>query len=259
MKKSVNITLGITSESEELEFKRFIDFQNKKSAEELALDICQFANSNGGEIFIGVKEIENTQKQLKTAESYVDINIEKTLEFINNKVIQLIHPKTVKFEIKPITIDENTNILSINVRPLASGVACVCNNQEPYYQKFPYRTNYGKKYLNPSDVELRMTNKNRYIRITLEELIEQSKYVTLFPEVKKDEISKDLSWDTKEPISVLKQIRNTEYTVNIAGIDINIPYSLTEDVWITETQTIGILLKVNLTINSDRKKVKFEI
>ncbi len=252
------VKLGETVESIAIEFKRELDLTKRNSAEETALDICQFSNANGGVILIGVEEKSIPDTQKKVAYNYINVNYETISQFINDKVLPLIHPKSIQLDIISIEIEEKKNIVAINIAPLARGLACVALNTPPYAGKYPYRTHYGKKYFNPLEVEKLMSNSNRYIPIKLQEVFSTNREVTVYPSIIKEEAKKNLSWDTKDFTVIIKNVSGSEFTLNIAGIDINIPYSLTKDVWTTEDEKIGILLAVKLIISSDRRNIYFD-
>ncbi len=252
------VRLGETEESITLEFKR--EFNNKKenAAEEIALDICQFSNAIGGVILIGVEEKSTPGTGKKVAHCYKNSNYGDISRFINDKVLPLIHPKPISIDIVSIDIEKNKSLTAINVTPLARGLACVAENTPPYAGKYPYRTHYGKKYFNPAEVERIMANSNRYIVIKLLEVFTTNKEVRIYPSVQKEEAKPNLSWDSKDCTVVIKCVNSSEFTLNIAGIDINIPYSLTKDVWITEDEKIGILLDIKLKISPDRRNIYFD-
>lgn len=256
------IQIGQTVESIVLDFKVEITISNlsskkkKEVAEEFALDICQFANTWGGVLAIGVKEELDESRGRKVATGFVDtVDFEDLSQFINNNVLPLIHPSSLQFEIVPVTTKNGHNLVIINIFPLTSGLSCVFANQPPYPAKYPYRTNYGKKYFHPSEIEKRMSDVNRSIPIKLHEISFKTKTVTLFPKIIKEEIKKTDTWDSKGVNIVFKDISNYAYTLNINGVDINIPFSLTKDVWLTEKNTMGILLGIQVSLSPDRKSI----
>lgn len=261
-----SIKLSLTEESITLDFKREINITEKKNkneknfAEELALDICQFANSWGGVLLIGVSEKEDKETGRKVADQFVGVTqYEKIARFINNSVFALIHPKNIQVDVVCIETLDRKQLISINISPLTTGVAFVCSQSPPYSSKYPYRTHYGKRYLHPLEVQKRMTDSNRIIPIKLQELMEFTQEVKLYPEIQKEIIDKIDRIDSKIPNIVLKEVMKNEYRLNINGIDINIPFSLTRDVWMTERTKIGIILHISLSISSDRKSIYFNI
>jgi hypothetical protein len=251
------IRLGETEESLTLEFKREIDVAKDRNSEEIALDICQFLNTKGGVILVGAKEELMNGKKVIT--QYLNIDSERVLRFLNDTVITLINPKNIT--VRPVVIGVNsfTTILAINISPLINGVSCVCKMQPPYSQKYPYRTHYGKKYFTPIEVEQLMSNQFRYISIKLEQLIDKTREVVIYPSITKEEIANASSWDVRDDNILVKSIGQSEYRLNICGIDINVPFSLTNDVWETEDGKIGVYLKISLVVDKQRKKINFTL
>ncbi len=251
-----NVTLGFTEENGQLDFKREIN--TKSDGSEIALDICQFLNSMGGVILVGVEE-KIGQHNKKVATSFIDTNYEEVARFINDKVLNQIHPKGIKLNLSSIAVNSSVSILAVNIYPIAEGIACVSNNQPPFAMKFPYRTHYGKKYYSPPEASKHMSNSNRSIFIKLVELAEKHNEVRIYPDLSKENASSDLTWESTDNNVVLKNIGDYEYTINTCGIDVNIPFSLTKDVWITEKSEIGILLGMELIVSSDRKEIFFNL
>ena len=253
------VILGETVESKTIEFKQNLNLPKDNSAEETALDICQFINSAGGVILVGVVEKRNERTGKHVAHSFINVDHNNILQFINDKVLPIIHPRSISIDIASIAVSKEKNITAINVGPLAKGVACVAQNTPPYPGKYPYRTHYGKKYYNPLEVEKIMTNNNRYLFLKPNEMFKHDKEVALYPSISKKEADRNLSWDSKDSTVILKEVNDSEYKLNIAGIDINIPYSITRDAWITEDNKIGILLEIKLVVSSDRRTILFDL
>ncbi|MDO9087579.1 MAG: ATP-binding protein [Anaerolineaceae bacterium] len=259
-----NIQLGITTESIFMDFKLNIDISSpskkKSAAEEFALDICQFANTWGGVLLFGVDETKSAATGKKVAQDFPGItNFEELSQFINDSVLPLIFPKEVKVELMCLESPSNTQLMAINVLPLALGISCVYNISPPYSQKFPYRTPYGKKYFHPLEVEKRMSTSNRSVPIKLEDLCRHTREVTLYPKIEKEPIDKPEKWDVLETVIVLNNVSSYEFSLKISGIVINIPFSLVRDVWLTENERIGILLNTRLIIASDRKRINLDL
>lgn len=262
------VVIGSTTESIDLDFKLELEIENiskkdkPKKAEELASDICQFANSFGGVLIIGIEERKDELSGKKVAASIPGIdNSEEISRFINDSVLPLIHPKNISIDLVCFNAKTNNHnqIVAINVLPIVVGVACVCSEAPPYSAKYPYRTHYGKRYLHPTEVEKRMADSYRIIPIKLEEIACSTRNVSLYPSLSKEPLDKVNRIDSKEDNIVLMEILKYEYKLNINGIDMNIPFSLTKDVWMTEKQTIGILLTTRLIISPDRKEIYFNL
>ena len=254
-----HVKLGVTAEDEFIEFKREANYSKENANEEMALDICQFSNSLGGVILYGVDEKLDTTSNKKIATGYRNIDFDKISKFINDKVVPIVHPKNIRVSYSHIKIDEQTYIVAVNIDPLSNGLACVHQNKSPFSQKYPYRTSYGKKYLTAVEVEKMMSQNNRHISIKLHELRTKSNEVKLYPSLKKENLGEKSFWDNSDDTIILKGIGNNEYKLNASGIDINIPFSLTKDIWQTEDDKIGIILETKIIISSCRKKIFFDI
>lgn len=256
------IKFGISTENITLDFKQEVELPTgaarNKAAEELALDICQFANTWGGVLLIGVTERLCEASNKKTAFSTKNVNnCEQLSCFINDKVIPVIHPKSINFEINNFKVD-GCNICSINVEPLHNGLACVYTLNPPYLAKYPYRTHHGKKYLNPMDVERSLSVKNKHLILRLNELSKVTREIDIYPAIMREEVDKN-TWEVVGDNAIVENISKSEFTLNIFSLRINVPYSFVNDVWLSESGRIGLFLKVTISVTSDRKKLNFEI
>ena len=260
------VLMGVTTESTDIDFKLELKVEGlnqkekRKKSVELASDICQFANSFGGVLLVGIEEAEQGKNGKKVAVSIPGVdNFEEVSRFINDSVLPLIHPKNLNIGLTCIGTENSNQVVAVNIRPLAVGVACVCDPILPYSSIYPYRTHYGKSYLHPTEVEKRMADSYRLIPIKLEELSSSTRDVKIYPSLIKEPLDQLSRIDSKEENILLVGISKYEYCLNINGVDINIPFSLTKDVWITEKNKIGILLSISLIITSDRKELKFKL
>lgn len=255
------IHLGVTTESIYIDFKRSINFSSSKKqelAKELALDICQFLNTWGGVLLIGIQEDRNSSGQ-KVAKNFIDTNcFDELSQFINDSVLTLIYPKGIDIELVSVRTPSNENIIALNLSPTAN-LAYVCDNFPPYSPQYPYRTHYGKKYFHPLEIEQMMSSLGRSVPIKLENLRRTSNQVTLYPKVKKETLDNNTKWDSQDVTVVLTDISNYEFTLKVGGISINIPFSLVKDIWLTENATIGIILNAQLSISSNRKNINLEV
>lgn len=254
-----NVILGVTAESNTLEFKREINFRKPNIHEEFALDIAQFANIYGGSILIGVDEVYCSNLNKKVASKFIDSDFEEISKFIYDKVLQYLYPNYIDLSVDSIMINDSTTIVAINVNPVVRGLVCYCSKNPPFLMKFPYRTSYGKKYYTPQEVEKRMSNPYRYIELKILKIFEDFKSVKIYPDLIVKNKDSSVKWDIKEYNYLIKSVGESEYTLSLAGIDVNIPFSLTKDVWVTEDDKIGLLLNVKLVLSSNRKFVSFDL
>ena len=70
-------------------------------------------------------------------------------------------------------------LFAINVAALPYSLACVFSPSKPEYLRYPYRTEYGKKYLKVYEIEGRMNDFNRSIFLKLAEIWKRDKEIQL--------------------------------------------------------------------------------
>ena len=253
------IYLGETEESLYLDFKRTLNKEKSNSAEECALDIAQFANSYGGVIVFGVIEQFLESRKKKVATEYVDVDYEDISKYINNKVRKLLYPESIDIDVLSVLTNCGSSLVVVNVYPLLSGLACVGRKVEPYIMKYPYRTNYGKKYFNPHEVEKYISSGNRMIYVRLDEFEVRGKLIELYPDLIIESIDSNLKWDIKDPNVSIIDYNLTELTLAVGGVKINVPTGLVKEVWNTTKNSIGMILDMELVLMSDRKNVKIRM
>lgn len=249
------ITIGITEENLFLDFKREIDLSKKQNlSEELACDICQFINTDGGCLLIGIEERKNTSG-VKVAHKLSPVtNYNEICQFINDSVLELIFPKKQLFEVIPINYRKNDIVISINISPTQSSLYCVKHKNSNKYFQFPYRTNYGKKYFNFDELELRMHSSNREKYIKIQNIWKDSKEVKLLTPIVKKTIKKEKLWDHRDYSVFIGGIFENEIELLINDRSINIPYGLITDVWNTEDNKIGLILSAKIIDPEDRSR-----
>ena len=261
---SENISLNYTQETKFIEFKKEINLNNKHLkkalAEELACDICQFANTLGGVILIGVEEGGGKIPGLSVATSFFNVdNIEQIRVFLNDKVRNHFYPSSINFDIVAIEIEKDICLLAINIYPLPNNIACVFSPSSSDYLRYPFRTEFGKKYMRPYEVEERMNNRNRSLFIQLSNVWQKDKEVQVLSQVVKEEKSSTLQWDHRDLTIFISELFDNEFRLRVNDQLINIPYGLLQEVWTTNEGKIGIILNAKIVISSDRKKINLSI
>ncbi len=261
---SKNILLNSTQETIFLEFKKEINLKNKPLraalAEELACDICQFANTLGGAILIGVEEGNGKISGLSVATRFVNVNnIEEIRVFLNDKVRNFYYPSSINFDIIAIEIKNDICVLAINVYPLTNSIACVFSPSKPDFLKYPFRTEFGKKYMRPYEVEEKMNNRNRSLYLQLSNIWQRDKKVQILSPVIKEEKSPTLQWDNRDLNIFISDLFDHEFRLRVNDQIINIPYGLLKEVWTTYDGKIGIILNARIVISRDRKELSLSI
>jgi len=261
---SENISLNYTQETLFIEFKKEINLMNRHQktalAEEFACDICQFANTLGGVILIGVEEGDGNIPGLSVATRFVNVdNIEQIRVFLNDKVRNFYYPSSVNFDIVAIEIENNISLLAINIYPLANNIACVFSPSGSDYLRYPFRTEFGKKYMRPYEVEERMNNRNRSLYLQLSNIWQKDKEVQILSQVIKEKKSPTLQWDNRDLNIFISELFDHEFRLRVNDQLINIPYGLLQEVWTTYDGKIGIIINARIVISSDRKKINLSI
>jgi predicted HTH transcriptional regulator len=261
---SENISLNYTQETLFIEFKKEINLMNRHLktalAEEFACDICQFANTLGGVILIGVEEGNGNIPGLSVATRFVNVdNIEQIRVFLNDKVRNFYYPSSINFDIVAIEVENDISLLAINIYPLTNNIACMFSPSSSDYLRYPFRTEFGKKYMRPYEVEERMNNRNRSLYLQLSNIWQKDKEVQILSQVIKEEKSATLQWDNRDLNIFISELFDHEFRLKVNDQLINIPYGLLQEVWTTYDGKIGIIINARIVISSDRKKISLSI
>lgn len=223
------IHLGETSESIHWDYKQSF---NPKKAEDLAIDLAAFANTFGGTLLIGVAE--KTDGAKKVASGFVPgINVEEIRKTVHTHISEIISPK-IDVQVVPIDVSGNL-IVAINVEPSVNLVG-VCLDKDRRSFSFPYRTEFGNRFMTFEEVENRMAdNKTRAIYLKLKKYIPSGGKVNVYPApIANNKIEWRFEW-----------IHNSENEIRLdqnGYRSIDIPISFIEEVW---NGRGGICLKLN--------------
>jgi hypothetical protein len=258
-----HIILQKTQESIIWDFKREINLADKKKlvnlASEIACDICQFANAWGGSILVGIEESKGKLSGLNVAKDFVGIdNCELVKQFLNDRVRNCIHPIDVQFETSTIKLKDKT-LLAINVKALPNTLACVSSPANIEYLRFPYRTEYGKKYFRGLEIEVRMNNNYRRIFLRLNEIWDRNKDVVLLSPLIKEDIDPKLTWDNRDINITISDFFENEFQLKVNDLFMNIPYGLVRELWNTIDNKIGLILNASIVIPGNRKSLNLTV
>ena len=223
------IHLGETSESIHWDYKQSF---NPKKAEDLAIDLAAFANTFGGTLLIGVAEKSDGAE--KVASGFVPgINVEEIRKTVHTHISEIISPK-IDVQVVPIDVSGNL-IVAINVEPSVNLVG-VCLDKDRRSFSFPYRTEFGNRFMTFEEVENRMAdNKTRAMYLKLKKYIPSGGKVNVYPApIANNKIEWRFEW-----------IHNSENEIRLdqnGYRSIDIPISFIEEVW---NGRGGICLKLN--------------
>lgn len=223
------IHLGETSESIHWDYKQSF---NPKKAEDLAIDLAAFANTFGGTLLIGVAEKSDGAK--KVASGFVPgINVEEIRKTVHTHISEIISPK-IDVQVVPIEVSGNL-VVAINVEPSINLVGVRLDKDRQSFS-FPYRTEFGNRFMTFEEVENRMAdNKTRAMYLKLKKYIPSGGKVNVYPApIANNKIEWRFEW-----------IHNSENEIRLdqnGYRSIDIPISFIEEVW---NGRGGICLKLN--------------
>ena len=212
------IHLGETPESIHWDYKQ--SFSPKKS-EDFAIDLAAFANTFGGTLLIGVAEKSDGVK--KVASGFVPgINVEEIRKTVHTHISEIISPK-IDVQVVPIEVSGNL-VVAINVEPSINLVG-VCLDRDRRQYSFPYRTEFGNRFMTLEEVEERMAdNKTRAMYLKLKKYIPSGGKVNVYPApIANNKIEWRFEW-----------IHNSENEIRLdqnGYRSIDSPISFIEEVW----------------------------
>lgn len=212
------IHLDETSESIHWDYKQSFNF---KQLEDIAIDLAAFANSFGGTLLIGVAETLKNGR--KVASGFIpNVDVEFIRKKIHTQVRDLISPN-IDVQVDPIVVNGNL-IAAVNVEPSINLVG-VCLNRDRLQHCFPYRTEFGNRFMSYEDVEKRMMdNRSRPMFLKLKKYIVNNNHVVIFPNPKGGH---SLKWSF-EWVEKSEDVFKISYD---GKLSIRLPFSSVNEVW----------------------------
>ena len=161
-----------TPEGIALEFKAV---QKREDQRELARDIAQFANKDGGTLIIGVAAPRDPATDLDTAKAVVPLKkgeAGKLMEWIAKAVSNYLYPAAT--QPPPLLLEAwgEGQVLVLNVPPSDTMVAVWRHSEAKNGLEFVYRTSNGKEWFTPEEAAMRLNNwSSRAIRIKIQSVL----------------------------------------------------------------------------------------
>lgn len=169
------IHIGETPESIHWDYKQ--QFNDEKKSD-IAIDLAAFANTLGGTLLIGISE-KNIDGR-KVANNLFNIDdFERIKKSVYTSILDLLSPH-IDVQVVSIKVDD-VLIVAINVEPSVNLVS-VSQEKNRHYYCFPYRTDFGNRFMAFDEVEKRMMdNKSRAMYLKLKKHIPSKGKVTIYP------------------------------------------------------------------------------
>lgn len=258
------IVLGETPENSVLDFKRDINGwpkANKKEQLEFALDVAQFANTFGGCLLIGIEEGRINKKKVAATVYELD-DFDDRKEWLTQALRNYLIPHTIPYRIQLIEHDDGL-IIAVNVEPFQHLVSVWDGSRNINY---PYRTDFGKKYMNPDEAERHSMNSTRATQIALISAVKGTNQdnipVELAPIVMNDPGPITASGTRWYPLKCqvtldTRSLSKHEFKLHIIvsgreGVPVHVPYGLVREAWITENENVGLFLNACIVRRDDR-------
>ena len=258
------IKIGETAEGLHLDFKQEVVWQKGQSGKptdprELCRDVAQFANTEGGVLLIGVVEKSQHGRKVATEVRPVD-DPDGLTHWIEDAVTNFLVPNTFSKSIVPIELDEG-RVLAVNIPPSIHLVALWDRHQKKTGIEYLRRTNRGKEWLNPDDVERHLMNGSRAAMLKVKEIFAsrrgQNSDVAIMPEVVREmTYSHDgasfrrLKVDGLAPR--LTRVEDSGVTIQIAGgKTVVVPHALIAATWLTVDERPALALKVQVVLSGE--------
>lgn len=223
------IHIGETPESIHWDYKQ--QFNDEKKSD-IAVDLAAFANTLGGSLLIGVSEKNIDGRKVANTLFNID-DFERIKKSVYTSILDLISPH-IEVQVVPIKMD-NVLIVAINVEPSVNLVSVSQEKNGPYYC-FPYRTDFGNRFMAFDEVERRMVdNKTRAMYLKLKKYLPSGGKVVLYPFPKGNYKSE---WSVEWINGFEDEIRLLQNRLR----SIVIPISFIDEVWKGQE---GVCLKMN--------------
>lgn len=249
------VQVGSTSESLQLDFKQALDSRNPSWQIELARDISQFANTEGGCLLIGIEEEADPASGLKVAKRIRPVaDADRLRGLVEQAITSYLVPSTLSREVSFIRLSEGT-LLAVNV--YASRSLVYVWNRDTHAIECLHRTNHGKGWMNPDEMERHMMNGSRAAKLAFRGAREKA-VVRGSVEVVGG-VWQRLSGNLKrvpQPSFVGEITSEQEDWFELVGtvhaanppeqLKVTIPFDLVRSVWVDTTERLRVLLDVRL-------------
>jgi hypothetical protein len=247
------VTLGVTSENRLLDFKGRYG-RTPDQAVEVARDVAQFANTEGGTLLVGVGErLDAGRRVADQIVPVADLDDEK--RWVEQAVRNYLSPATFSRAMHEIALP-NGNILAINIPPSLHLVALWTRNGK-HGIEYLFRTDHGKQWFNPDEVERHIMNGSRAMQIKLERLVAElstpsqgALEVELVPraEMFGGYVGNRATYSVQRPLVRLAKRTEDEIELSVGNVHVRLPQGLVAEAWRTSDRKLGLYVKVAILV-----------
>ena len=263
------VALGKTHETRHLEFKSGYGWRKASApdaaadqAEELSRDVAQFANTDGGTLLVGVRE-RRTEDGRSVADAITHLEeVDGFKQWVEQAIRKHLTPSTFSRSVDPVLLPSGT-IVAINI-PSSLHLVALWHADRKRGIEYLYRTDHGKEWMNPDEVERHIMNGTRATQLALKSVLEEAgrtssgnPRVELTPSIKPWVVIQGMETIVSPVQAWVDRRATTDRTLELrANVDgrvrsIRVPIGLISEVWTTAEGNVGLCLKVAVTVVGD--------
>ncbi|MDB4963952.1 MAG: hypothetical protein JWP01_3951 [Myxococcales bacterium] len=262
------VKVGTTTESAQLDFKGSLD-RGPGAQAELGRDVAQFTNTDGGCLLIGVEERKDPTTNIKTAIRVVGVkDADKDREDIEAWIRNVLTPADLDRKIEFIRT-QGVVVLAVNV-PASRRLIWVNDPGQPNKLEVVRRTNHGKEYMRPNEIERHWSNTPRAAQIAFEEAFKTVNEINPTQTALPVEIvggilrvntraSTSLQKIIKRPTLGLRDETGFELRVPLGDSvpTIRVPFELLATAW-ADNAMINILCRAPIVYDAENELLRFD-
>jgi len=256
------VTVGTTTETLTLDFKGTIDHRlpkgtpdhvKQKAQQETCRDITQFANTSGGCLLIGVAERLDPVTHLKVAVAIRPVKEPDAMrQWIEEAIRNYLVPATFSHDIALVAVPRGT-VLAINVPPSIHLVTLW--DSQHHTIKCVYRTNHGKAYMNPDELERHIMNGSRASKLAFDLALKDAPTREVrvaggyWERVGNPPVKEPHRWFPEAPVivgRVADQWFQLEFKIGGVTRSLILPFGVVEQAWYGGDERVHLILSVRV-------------
>lgn len=263
------VQIGVTPESLHLDFKSALERGKPDAQAELGRDISQFANNQGGCLLLGVGESKDPISHIKTASKFTGVkdpekDCEDIEKWIRNVLVPADFSRTVAFIQTPQGV-----VVAVNV-PASQRLIWVADPGQSNRLEVVRRTNYGKEYMRPGEIERHWSNTLRSAQIAFNDALKEARSmhpnttaeIEIVGEILRvaGNFNRTVQHLSGRPTLKAHDPRGFEVNVPVgsASYTLRIPFELLSTAWINYDGSIHILCVAPIVFHDDKKVLRFD-